>query len=102
MYGTDNVRRGFFERPQVEAILASLADVIAEIVRFVSGTGWRIGEVLGLRWEWVDRAAREIRLPDSKNGRPRTLALEGEVWDLIERRWAAREYQTPNGPALSA
>lgn len=32
--------------------------------------------------------------PDaSKNGQGRTLAMEGELWELIERRRAAREYQ---------
>jgi len=75
--------------------------VCREIVRFVSLTGWRIGEVLALRWESVDMKARQIRLGVTKNGRPRTLALTGDLLDLIERRWRAREYRTRAGSALS-
>ncbi len=93
MYGVDNVRQGFFERDQTNRVLANLPELYAEIVRFVSLSGWRISEVLGLRWEQVDRNLGELRLPDSKNGRPRTLALQGELATLIERRWAAREFR---------
>jgi integrase len=32
-----------------------------------------------------------------RNGQGGTLALEGELWELIERRWAAREYQASDG-----
>jgi integrase len=56
----------------------------------VADTGWRRGEIVTLRWEAVDRTAREVRLRTSKNGEGRVLPLEGDLWDLIERRWAAR------------
>ena len=99
MYGVDNVRQGFFEREQTDKILSKLPELYAEIVRFVSLSGWRISEVVALRWEQVDRNLGELHLPDSKNGRPRTLALQGELSALIERRWTAREYRTRRGPA---
>jgi integrase len=102
MFNVDNVRQGFFEPGQTEAIEAELPPVLAEVVRFVSLSGWRIGEVLPLRWEQVDRNAREIRLSDSKNGKPRTLALRGLLWELVERCWKRREYSTRTSPALSA
>jgi integrase len=38
----------------------------------------------------VDQPGRLIVLPTSKNGKGRVLALEGELWDIIERRYAAR------------
>ena len=102
MYGTDNVRQGFFAAEQTEAIIKALSDEpLREIVRFVSLTGWRIAEVLALRWESVDVKARQIRLGVTKNGRPRNLALTGELLNLIERRWKAREYRTLVGSALS-
>ncbi len=45
-----------------------------------------------LTWEQVDHAACEVRLYDSKNGEGRTLALDGDAWAVIERRWQARAY----------
>jgi len=40
----------------------------------------------------VDLTARVIRLrpEEAKNGSGRTIALEGELWDLIQRRYSAR------------
>lgn len=40
----------------------------------------------------MDQRARVIRLraEESKNGQGRTLALEGDLWMIIQRRWAER------------
>src|SRR5207245_2326228 len=65
--------------------------------RFGYLTGWRSGEIKALRWERVDRQGKEIRLATSKNGRGRVLALDGEILDVIERRWKLREYITREG-----
>jgi len=37
--------------------------------RFLALTGWRSGEVLGLRWVEVDLGRRTTRLSDTKSGR---------------------------------
>lgn len=37
-------------------------------IRFMVLTGWRLGEVLGLRWSEVDLARRTVRLADTKTG----------------------------------
>jgi len=63
--------------------LASLGDALAvydgspyavAAVKLLVFTGARLGEVLGLRWEWIDFERGEARLPDSKTG-AKTLHL---------------------------
>ena len=50
----------------------------------------------------VDRAGREVRLRTSKNGKGRVLPLEGELWEIIERRWAARTFEVEGEPTRLA
>jgi integrase len=95
-----NARQGFFERHEIEQLLPHLPDPLDDMTQFAAICGWRLGEILELRWEWIDRAAREIRLPDSKNGEGRTLPLDGADWQLIEKRWAARVVRTAAGTEL--
>jgi integrase len=63
--------------------LARLGDALAvydgspyavAAVKLLVFTGARLGEVLGLRWEWIDFERGEARLPDSKTG-AKTLHL---------------------------
>jgi integrase len=84
------VRRGFFEVAEVEAVVRGLPDYLQDLVRFAFLTGWRRGEITGLRWDMIDLPGRLITLPTSKNSRGRVLALEGELWEIIARRYAAR------------
>jgi integrase len=69
------------ERFLSEAEVARLADAMAGMesdgtlsrsaataVRLLLLTGCRKGEILALRWEWVDIERRCLRLPDSKTG----------------------------------
>ncbi len=93
----DNARQGFFERGEFEAVLSQLPDPVNGIALFAYLSGWRKGEILPLRWESVDRAAREVRLRTSKSGHGRVLPLDGESWELIEKRHQAREYRTDDG-----
>ena len=46
-------------------------------------TGMRRNELLGLRWSHVDLKAREIRLPDTKAGRPHTIPLSDQSVGIL-------------------
>lgn len=88
----DNVRTGFFEHHEFEAVVAQLPEVYAEVTRFAYLTAWRPGEIKPLRWDAIDRVAGEIRLRTSKNGRGRCIPLEGELQAVIERQAQRRAY----------
>lgn len=90
MMREDNARQGFFEHSDFGKVVAQLPEPINDTAWFGYLSGWRRGEIVPLRWNAVDRVAREVRLRTSKNGQGRVLPLEGELWDLTERRWAAR------------
>jgi integrase len=95
MLPEDNARQGFFERPDLEAVLAALPTYLQDFTRFAYLTGWRKGEIISLRWTDVDREAGAIRLrPEAaKTGRGRTVMLESDLAELIDRRWQARLFE---------
>ena len=88
----NNTRQGFFERPDLEAVVAALPAYLRDFTRFAYLTGWRKGEIISLRWTDVDPDAGAIRLrPEAaKTGRGRTVMLEGDLAELIDRRGHAR------------
>jgi integrase len=91
----NNARIGFFERDEVERIVAHLKDPVDDVARLGYATGWRESEILGLRWEWVDRQTAVIRLPDSKSGDGRVIPMVGEIEAVLERRWKRRVLGCP-------
>ncbi len=100
----DNVREGFFERGEFEAVAAHLPDYLQDFARFAYLTGLRRGRLASMRWTDVDGEGRVVWLHrgESRNKRGTKVPLEGELRDIIARRWAAREYRTAQGePAAS-
>jgi len=94
----ENARQGFFERGDFEAVVERLPARLQDFARFAYLCGWRKGEIQSVLWSDVDRGGKVLRLrpEESKNGTGRVLALEGELWQLMERRWKAREYERPD------
>lgn len=88
----ENARQGFFEQADLDAVVAHLPPYLQDVTRFAFLTGWRKQEVLGLTWAEVDMAGRAIKLPQarSKSKRGRTLALVGELWEIVQRRGKER------------
>jgi len=92
-----NVRQGFFEREEFEAVLKHLPEHLQDLARFAYATGWRRGEIVALKWSSVNLKHGTITLPDTKNGRGRTIALSKELLALLKRREAARLIEGPDG-----
>lgn len=94
-----NVRLGFFERADFEAIVKTLPADLQDFARFDYLTGWRKSELASLGWNEFNVEARELVLrgEESKNGESRTIRLTGELWEIIRRRWKARRFRGPHG-----
>ncbi len=96
----DNVRSGFFERAEVEALLQQISDDgIRDFVAWGFRTGMRKGEIARLTWDMLDRSGTPwvLRIPAAitKNRTGRTLGLEGEVRAIIEGRLRVRRFDCP-------
>jgi integrase len=90
----DNVRKGFFERPDFEAVVGRLPAELRELARVLYITGWRRDEVLTRQWgRHVDLGAGWMRLEpgETKNGRGRQVPIVGELREALE---AQRAYTT--------
>jgi integrase len=90
MLQENNVRRGFFEAAQVDAVCAHLRAPLKPVVRFAYLTGWRVtSEILPLEWRQVDWTGRVVRLDPgttkNREGRtfPFTTALEQLLKDQL-------------------
>ena len=94
-----NARQGFLERADLDLVVAALPDYLQDFTRVAYLTAWRRGELVSLRWSDVDRTGGVIRLrPEhSKNGRGRTVAIEGDLRTILERRWQARQLKDEDG-----
>lgn len=101
MLKEDNVRVGFFERDQFQAMLHHLPDAARPAATFAYITGWRIdSEVLPLEWRQVDFEAGEIRLDagTTKNGEGRTFPMTADLRVVLERqRGMTQELQRRQG-----
>jgi len=95
----DNAREGFAERAEFEAIVRALPEDLQDFARWQYATAWRPGESKSLKWADVERDARAIRLSwrSAKTKKARRMALEGDLWALIERRWAGRVVTAADG-----
>lgn len=91
-----NVRRGFFEREDFEAVRDLLPLPLQPVVTFAYLTGWRLtSEVLPMQWHQVDFEGRTVRLDPgtTKNREGRTYPFTTALETLLKARWAER-----NGP----
>src|SRR5579871_3950297 len=95
----DNVREGFLEPADFEAVCGQLPADVADAVRFAYLVGWRRGEVRTLEWRDVHLEHRggevvggtiRLRRERSKTKRSKLLVLRADLLALIARRAARR------------
>ena len=94
----ENVREGFVGVADFGAVLAEIEnDDTRDIIEFLYNCAWRSGEAKKLEWSKVDTAEWVVRLArkNSKNKKPRTLVLVGDLKDIIMRRLAKRLPECP-------
>lgn len=84
----DNVRKGFFEREQFEAILKHLPAKLHPPLRFAFITGWRKSEVLSLRVAQVDLKVGVVRMEvgTSKDGKGRSFYVTTELREVMQKQ----------------
>ena len=100
MLKESNVRTGFFEREQFEAVCAHLPAPLQAVMRFAYITGWRIdSEILPLEWRQVDfyeKLTPSQRLPGTvtldvgapKNDEGRIFPFTQELLVVLEAQKA--------------
>ncbi|QTA82742.1 Phage integrase SAM-like domain [Desulfonema limicola] len=105
MLKENNVRKGFFEHGEFEALYKVLPDYIKGISKFAYSYGWRFNEITGLTWSHVDREQGIVRLEvgETKNDDGRTIYLDEELkavfdhqWEMIKKREIITPYVFPN------
>jgi integrase len=118
MLKTDNVRQGFFEKAQLDAVLRHLPEHLRPLVTAGYLTGWRRGELLSRLWRHVDLKDGWLRLEvgETKNGRGRAFPINAmpELRELLlvqfERKTAIEKkigqivslvFFNPDGSAIS-
>lgn len=100
MLKEDNVRKGFFERPELDAVLNHLPGGLRPIVMFAFVTGWRIDNIRKLQWHQVDFAAGIIRLEvgSTKNDEGVVFPMMLGLRRLLKEQWRLTEAaQTKRG-----
>jgi integrase len=92
-----NVRVGFVERPQLDAICSRLPEYLIPVVQFGFLTGWRVSEIRNLQWKDVNFEAGEIRLEPgtTKNNEGRMIKMTTELRSLLAKLHETRPQLFP-------
>jgi integrase len=85
-----NVRKGKFTPAEVMQLTANLPDYLADVARFAYETGARVGEILKLKWSYVQGDVIAVPATDTKNRKERGIVITSELEDILARRRKAR------------
>ena len=88
-YSEQKGLRNFFTEEQMEKIVEASPDWLRPMILTAYYTGLREGELLGLRWEWIDLNDGIIYLPSTKTlkdstGKGQRVVMQKELIDLFK------------------
>jgi len=85
MLKENNIRQGFFEHSEFQALRAALPEFLRPVVTFAYHTGCRRAEILDLKWSQVDLTMNVVRLEvgTTKNGEGRLVIPYGEMREML-------------------
>ena len=81
MLTEDNVRKGFFEPNEYQALYKELPDYLKPVLAFAYFSGWRVSEILSLKWDRVGLEQRKAWIPpgETKNKESREIYLDEDL-----------------------
>jgi integrase len=99
----DGIRQGIVSEQVYHDMLRELPNHAQLFWVFGYHTGVRKGELLKLRWEWVDWSGSLVRVPGwfngeriTKNGKPHFIPIYGEMRLFLDMAYAARDSRNPS------
>jgi integrase len=84
----ENVRERWLDEHDLPRFLAALAKQDgphADLIRFLTVSGWRVSEARMMRWDMVDLPRMIVNLPDTKTGKA-TRHLSTDAATIIDRQ----------------
>jgi integrase len=90
-----NTREGFLECDDYSTVLAALPRSLKALFVVASHSGCRKGELLRMRWADVNLRNRVIRLPETKNGKKRSLPFWGAMESYLKAQKSYRDEHHP-------
>jgi len=93
MLKENNVRTGFFEHGEFLALREALPEYLKGFVTFAYKSGWRVSEIINLKWLNVDLRQGVVRLEsgETKNMQGRTMYLDEELKEVFHHQWSSRK-----------
>ena len=98
MLRENNVRRGFFEHDEYQALVAASPDYLRPVIAMGYHTGMRLGEILSLRWDQVNLKERKITLHpgETKNDDARVVYMAQELYQSLAEQKTLRDWNWPD------
>ena len=72
------------EEEKLLSVATEYGGEVRLIIQIALETGMRRGEIARMQWEHLDRKARVLRIPETKNGEARTVPLSAKAMQVLE------------------